>query len=123
MNPLVLLTPVFMAFEVAQLVVAERYLGIKQIERNADPRLVGPREPVAFLWLAGLMVYGGWVLLLLLTVPAARMQAVCLLAISLAGFTLRRNTTLAWTLVLLTFEGALRLGMLLSLLVFIWHQS
>lgn len=121
MNPLVLLTPVFMAFEVAQLVVAERYLGIKQIERNADPRLLGPREPVAFLWLAGLVLYGLW-MLLLLAVPVARMQAVCLLAITLTGYALRRNTTLAWTLVILTFEGALRLGMLLSLLVFLWRQ-
>ena len=38
MNPLTLLTPLFFAFELAQLYAGERYLGIKQIRVNADPR-------------------------------------------------------------------------------------
>ena len=37
MSALLLLAPVFMLFEVGQLYLSERYLGIKQIARNADP--------------------------------------------------------------------------------------
>lgn len=122
MSPLLLLAPVFLAFEVAQLVAAERYLGIKQIERNADPRTLGPGEWVSFAWTLGILLYLAW-MLALLTVPAARLQAICLVAICTVGFFARRNATLAWTLVILTFEAALRIGMLLSLLGMMWRQS
>jgi hypothetical protein len=45
--PLVLfLAPLFLMFELWQLVICERYVGIKQIERNGDPRDVGPNEAV-----------------------------------------------------------------------------
>jgi hypothetical protein len=121
MSPLVLLAPFFALCEVAQLVAAERYLGIKQIERNVDPRTLGPGELASFGWTLGIVVYLGW-MLSLLTVPFARLQAICLIAITALGFFARRNTTLAWTLVILTFEAALRIGMLLSLLGLMWRQ-
>ena len=41
MNPFALLAPLFFTFELWQLVVSERYLGIKQIARGADPRALG----------------------------------------------------------------------------------
>lgn len=121
MSPLVLLAPLFALLEVGQLVAAERYLGIKQIERNLDPRALGPGEFISFTWTLGLFTYLAW-MLALLTVPFARLQAICLLVISALGFFARRNTTLAWTLVILTFEAALRIGMLLSLLGLVWRQ-
>jgi hypothetical protein len=47
---LILLAPLFLVFEVVQLVLSERYLGIKQIARNADPRSLGLGELTAFFW-------------------------------------------------------------------------
>jgi len=38
MNPFALLAPLFLVFEFWQLVISERYMGIKQIRVNADPR-------------------------------------------------------------------------------------
>lgn len=118
---LILLAPLFLLFEFGQLVIAERYVGIKQIERNADPRALGMRESTAFFWTAAIVLYWFWMIVLLLT-PLARMQAIGLLAISALGFSMRRNTGLQWTLVILTFEGALRIGMLLSLLAMTWQR-
>ena len=43
-------------------------------------------------------------------------------AVSAVGFSLRRNTGLKWTLVILTFEGAVRVGLLLSLLATAWRR-
>jgi hypothetical protein len=121
MPSLVLLAPFFIAFEVWQLVISERYLGIKQIARGADPRELGLREITAFFWSAGLVFYWLWMFALLLQ-PFGRMQAACLIATTLVGFSLRRNCTLKWVLVILTFEGALRIGMLGSLCILAWRQ-
>lgn len=115
------LTPVFIAFEVWQLVISERYLGIRQIARGTDPRTLGLREVTAFFWTAGLVFYWVWMFALLLQ-PFGRAQAACLIAVTLIGFSLRRNCTLKWVLVILTFEGALRVGMLGSLCVLAWRM-
>jgi hypothetical protein len=121
MNPLVLLAPVFFAFELWQLYVGERYLGIKQIRVNADPRELPMAGWMAPLWAGGLIAYGLWMLTLLLH-PLSRVQGAVLLAITFIGYLLRSATSLKWTLVILTFEGAIRIGMLLSLLGMTWHQ-
>jgi len=121
MPPLVLLAPIFFVFEIWQLVISERYLGIKQIVRGADPRELGLGELTAFFWTAGLVCYWLWMLALLLQ-PAGRAEAACLIAVTLLGFSLRRNCTLKWVLVILTFEGALRLGMLGLLCLLAWRQ-
>ena len=44
MSPLAILAPLWMAFELWQLVQAERYLGIKQIEQGIDPRTLDVGE-------------------------------------------------------------------------------
>jgi hypothetical protein len=44
---LLLLTPLFLVFEVWQLVLSERYLGVKQIARGVDPRTLGLSEMTA----------------------------------------------------------------------------
>jgi hypothetical protein len=120
-SPLLFLTPLFMAFEVWQLVISERYLGIKQIERGTDPRELGIGEGTAAFWSLTLLAYWAWIILLLFQ-TYGQVQAVCLGCVSLAGFSVRRNCGLKWVLVTLTFEGAVRLGMLLSLCALIWRK-
>ena len=121
MNALLLLAPLFLGFECWQLVMGERYLGIKQIARNADPRTLGLGEFTAFCWTALLFAYWAWMLLLLAT-PAARLPALVLLAVSATGYALRRNVGLKWILVVLTIEGAVRVGLLVSLTVVAWRR-
>jgi hypothetical protein len=118
---LLLLAPVFMAFEVGQLVLCERYLGIKQIARGADPRELGLGEAAAFSWTATLFAYWLW-MLFLLALPYSRLDGVALLIVTTLGFSLRRGAPLKWILVILTFEGAIRIGLLLYLCALVWRR-
>lgn len=121
MASLLLLAPLFLGFEVWQLVIGERYLGIKQIARNGDPRTLGLGEFTAFCWSGTIVLYWLW-MLAVLAVPFARLYTLALLAVSVAGYSLRRNTTIKWVLVILTFEGAVRVGLLLSLIGVAWRR-
>lgn len=120
--PLLLyLAPLCLGFEVWQLVIAERYLGLKQIERGVDPRTKGPGELISFGWGGGIVLY--WVWMILMLIPKdGRGQIVCMLVVSLAGYSLRRNSGLKWILVILTLEGAIRIGMIVSLLGGVWRK-
>lgn len=121
MFTLLLFAPLFLIFEVWQLVLSERYLGIKQIARGADPRTLGLRESTAFFWSVLLIAYWIWMLLLLALSPV-RIHAAGLLAMSVLGFSLRRGARFKWILVILTFEGAIRVGLLLSLCAAAWRH-
>jgi hypothetical protein len=121
MSPLLLLAPLFVLFEIWQLVISERYLGIKQIERGTDPRDLGLGEGTAACWSLALFAYWAWMALMLFQ-SHGQAQAACLALVSLAGFSVRRNCGLKWVLVTLTFEGAIRLGMLVSLCALIWRK-
>lgn len=121
MTLLLLLAPGFLLFEVGQLVLSERYLGIKQIARGADPRALGLGELTAFCWSVLILGYWLW-MVLLLTVPMGRVHGLGLLAISAVGFMARRGAPLKWVLVILTFEGAIRVGFLMSLCVVVWRR-
>lgn len=121
MVSLVYLAPLFLAFEVWQLVMSERYLGIKQIARQGDPRTLGMAELTAGCWCAMLICYVAWMCALLL-VPFSRLHALGLLLVFGIGFALRRNTVLKWVLVILTFEGAVRVGLLISLIAMAWRR-
>src|SRR5882757_4594775 len=114
MTAVLLFSPLFLAFELWQLVISERYLGIKQIARNGDPRALGLSELTAFFWSAGLMLYWLW-MVLLLAVSLGRVHGLALLAIALLGYLLRRGCGIKWVLVILTFEGAIRISLLFSL--------
>lgn len=118
---LILFAPLFLVFEVWQLVLSERYLGVKQIARGADPRQLGLGELTAFVWSTTLIAYWAW-MLLLLAVPFARVHGAGLLLVSMVGFSLRRGCGLKWVLVILTFEGAIRVGLLFSLLAMAWRR-
>jgi hypothetical protein len=120
--PLLLLAaPLFLAFELWQLVMSERYVGIKQIARNGDPRKLGLSEVTAFFWSSAIIVYWAWMLGLMLT-PFTRVHGLVLLVISIIGFSVRRNCGIKWVLVTLTLEGALRIGLLVSLVGTAWHR-
>ncbi len=121
MSGIIVLAPLFLAFEVWQLVLCERYLGIKQIARGADPRNLGLHESIAFGWSMTLLLYGVW-MLLLLTAEFGRMHGLGLMAVTALGFSLRRGNALKWMLVVLTFEGAIRVGLLLSLCAMAWRR-
>ena len=118
---LILLAPLFVVFEVWQLVLSERYLGVKQIARGADPRTLGLGEVTAFVWSALLILYWVWILLLLVP-PFGRIHGLGLIVVTMIGFSLRRGSGLKWVLVILTFEGAIRIGLLLSLSVMAWRR-
>jgi hypothetical protein len=121
MNPFALLAPLFLAFELWQLFVSERFMGIKQIRVNADPRELPMPHWTAVLWAGGLLVYFLWMMSLLLH-PIGRAQGIVLMAVTFLGYVLRSTCGLKWVLVVLTFEGSIRVGMLLSLFVVTWHQ-
>ena len=121
MNPLALLAPVFLAFEIWQLVMGERYLGIKRIKDQADPRELPMANLMAAGWTIGLLVYGAWMVTLLVH-PIGRAQGIILLLVTGLGYSLRSTTSLKWTLVILTFESSIRIGMLLSLLGQTWRS-
>ncbi|OHE81716.1 MAG: hypothetical protein A3G75_10670 [Verrucomicrobia bacterium RIFCSPLOWO2_12_FULL_64_8] len=115
------LAPFFLAFELWQLVIAERYVGIKQIERGSDPRELGLHEGIAALWSISLFLYWAWMGLMLFQ-AWGRLQTLFLVAVSLSGFLIRRGCGLKWVLVVLTFEGAIRIGMLVSLCAIAWRR-
>lgn len=121
MNPFALLAPLFLLFEVWQLIVSERYMGVKQIRVNADPRELPMAHWMANLWAGGLLLYFMWMFALLLH-PVGRAQGVVLIAMTAAGYALRSSCGLKWVLVILTFEGAIRIGMLVSLFATSWRR-
>lgn len=119
-NPVVVLAPLFLAFELWQLVVGERYLGVRHIRAHADPRELPMSRAMAATWSLGLLASYAWMLLLLLH-PVGRAQGIVLLAVSALGYALRASAGLKWTLVILTFESSIRIGMILSLLGATWR--
>jgi len=120
-NLLILAAPFFLLFELWQLVMSERYVGIKQIARNGDPRELGLGEFTAFCWSASILLYWTWMFLLLFS-PFSRVHGLILLVVSVIGFSVRRNCGLKWILVTLTLEGAIRIGLLVSLLGMAWRR-
>ena len=120
-NSLSLLAPAFLLFEIWQLIISERYVGIKQIARGADPREMGPSEPVACFWSSCIMLYVLWMIALVAT-PSVRIYGLCLVATSVAGYSFRRNCGLKMILVTLTFEGAIRVGILAFFSVAAWSH-
>ena len=121
MNPSVLLAPLFLIFELWQLVVSERYLGIKQIRVNADPRELPMAQWMATTWASGLISYYVWMLTLLLH-PVGRAQGIVLILVTGLGYLLRSTCGLKWVLVVLTFEGSIRIGMVVSFIAQSWRR-
>jgi hypothetical protein len=120
-NSLSLLAPLFLIFEVWQLFISERYVGIKQIARGADPREMGPSEIVSCAWSSSIILYCLWMVALVAT-PNVRVYGMCLMVTSAIGYSIRRNCGLKLILVVLTFEGAIRIGILSFFSVAAWSH-
>jgi len=116
-----LMAPLFLGLEMWQLVMSERYVGIKQIARGGDPREMGPGEAISFLWSAGLILYAAWALALL-ALPQVRVFAFGIIAVTAVGYPIRRNCGLKWILVVLTCEGGVRIGLLSALSYLAWSH-
>jgi hypothetical protein len=110
----------FAALEIWQLVQAERLLG-RRAAPAASATSPGPDEARARRWSLALLAYWLWMVGLLF-LPPARLHALGLLLVTMLGFSLRRGAERLWTLRLLTFEGAIRIGLLLSLAVLAWRR-
>lgn len=120
-NPFALLAPLFLAFEIWHLVLSERYMGIKQIRMNADPRALPMAGWQAAAWAGGLLFYYSWMFTLLIH-PVGRAQGLVLIAVTVLAYAIRMSCGLMWVLVVLTFESAIRIGMLLSLALTTWRR-
>jgi hypothetical protein len=118
---LFVLAPLFFVFELWQLIIAERYLGLKHIARGTDPRELGLSEITAAFWSLVMLAYWVWMVAMLFQ-PLGRFQFLTLVVVTVAGFTVRRGCGLKWVLVVLTFEGSVRVGMLLSICVLVWRR-
>jgi hypothetical protein len=54
--------------------------------------------------------------------PLGRAQGLVLLVVTGIGYAIRGTCGLKWALVVLTFEGSIRIGMLLSLFLTTWRH-
>lgn len=122
MPPLLLLIAFVAPAEIAQLVLAERRVGLRQIRAGIDPRdsRHTPPDWIGWLWLAlAFTVYAYPVCLVF--ERELRFFGLIMLLFGVVGFDLRRRLGLKWALVVLTFEGALRIGvMILMLVLYFW---
>jgi hypothetical protein len=125
---LALLAPLFVLFEIAQLLVATRYIGIEQIHKGVHPLDERPRGPalLSALWVAGIFANYFYQIALLCQPRETGLPALLLIGVSLVGYGLRRSLGLKWALVVLTFEGALRAGFLAYVFIAVvihphWH--
>jgi hypothetical protein len=121
MTALLYAAPLFLLFELWQLFICERYVGVKVIRSGADPREMGLPEGTAFAWIATIVLYWLW-MGLLFGAGVTRAQVATLFAANIIGQLVRRNTSIKWTLVTLTFEGAIRIGMLVSM-IFVLYRA
>jgi hypothetical protein len=121
MTLLLYAAPVFLLFEIWQLFICERYTGVKVLRAAGDPREMGLPERTAFFWIATIVLYWLW-MGLLFGAGVARPQVATLFAVNIIGHAVRRNTSLKWTLVTLTFEGAIRIGMLISMMMVLYRE-
>lgn len=106
------------AVEIANLVICERYIGVKVFRAGLDPRVQpGPSRLVAIVWflcLTLIVVYP----LYLLFVPQARVFAYAMILFTVAGYVLRKRTGLRGALVVLTLEGALRIAAIIHMIFY-----
>jgi hypothetical protein len=79
------------------------------------------KSGIAAVWAVGIVAYGVWMLTLLVH-PLGRAQGIVLLVVTAIGYGFRSAASLKWTLVILTFEGSIRVGMLLSLMGSVWRK-
>lgn len=121
---LALIAPVFILFDMVQLIVAERFIGVKQIREGMHPLESGKVGPtwMAVIWVVGTFAYKIYMLVLVFS-PQGGLQGFIMLFATLAGFALRRSMGLKYALVILTLEASVRMGLLVNFMVsvFFWE--
>ncbi|GHC02533.1 hypothetical protein [Cerasicoccus arenae] len=118
---LIYLVPFIMLIDIAQLLVAERFIGMKQIRSGQHPLESDRRPPnwAIAIWITGLCIL--WLYMILLVFdPRGALQGGLMFFVSLSGFALRRMAGLKWALVLMTIETAIRLGLLANMLMVVF---
>ena len=116
---LINLAPVFMTFELVQVLVAERYIGLKQARAGTHPMTSAaplPKPLLAF-WLGGIGLTGLYMIALLFE-SRTGFQGLMMLGVTGLGFAIRRTIGLRWGLVVLTVERASVIGLMGSLLLY-----
>lgn len=115
---LIYFAPIFILFELVQLTVAERFIGIRQIRQGKSPldSTAPGRNALAAAWLACIFIYWAYMVLLAWD-PRAGLQGILMILASVAGLMLRRVLGIRFALVVLTLEGAVRIGLLANLLL------
>lgn len=103
--------------ELAHLVLAERRIGVRQIRAGIDPREAHPpANYIGWLWLALVAATQAYPVLLLLD-GETRVFGLVMLLFGVVGFELRRWGGPRRALVILTIEGALRIGVIINMFV------
>lgn len=109
---------IFISYEMLQLVLAERYIGIKKIRAGVHPLESNAQGPawIATAWLLGML--SSWVFIVyLLFQYESSIQGFLMVLTSVAGMSLRRSLGIKWALVIMTIEGAIRMGLLANLMI------
>lgn len=109
--------PVFIISEMVQLIAAERFIGVKMIRSNQHPTdMPAPPAAATIFWIG---TVGASVLYaaLLLTHSTVAFHGACILGLSTVGFAARRTAGLKYGLVIMTLEGACRIGMLVNMMM------
>lgn len=111
---LALLAPLFALFEIAQLFVAMRYIGVEQIRKGVHPLEEQPRGPAVLsaVWVGWIIASYLYQVALLCQPRLTGLPALLMIGVTLAGFVLRRSLGLKWALVIMSVEGSARAGFL-----------
>jgi len=114
MNFIASFAPFFIVFEMAQLFVAHRYIGPDQIRARQHPLDLAKLPPwwLSVGWMVCLWLSYFYQFVLLFEPGLIRVAALLLIFVSVAGFMLRRVCGLKWGMVVMTIEGAIRVGFL-----------
>lgn len=106
------------AAEVLQLVLAERVIGMKTLRSGGDPR-DDARDASWYdrIWLASIVLVTVYPFLLLF-IREARLFGGVMLGLTLVGYSFRRQYGLRYALVVLTLEGALRIGVIVHMIAY-----
>ncbi len=103
--------------ELTHLVLAERRIGVRQIRAGIDPREAHPPPRyIGWVWLALIAATQAYPIVLLLD-GETRVFGLIMLLFGAVGYDLRRRGGLRWSLVVLTVEGALRIGVIINMFV------
>lgn len=107
-----------------QLIVVERYIGIKQIRSGEHPLERKATLPgwLITLWIVWIVVYWAYMAALLFS-EWGNLQGLIMLVVSIIGGLLRRALGLKWALVIMTVVSSIRMGLMANMLIGVYIFS